>query len=272
MSKSIKCKSCKQEISKGTSYCPHCGKKQSNFFMRHKVITIIGILIIIGIFSHYNKNSNNKTANVQTKTSTTTVTSSQNKTVSNSKPTKSNTPVPTIKARQVIGTATNLGAGTFTVGTDIKAGLYDVTPTDGSGNLIITNKDKTLNTNEVLGNLDDIGVSKVRVKISDGDTIKLESINNTHFEPVTNPFVTTYQLTTLYAGRWIVGEDIAIGKYNVTTIKGSGNFIIYDSLGIPETNEILGGDYGVSNVTVTLKEGDIINLASLNQVNFTPMN
>lgn len=96
MSKSIKCKSCKQEISKGTSYCPHCGKKQSNFFMRHKVITIIGILIIIGIFSHYNK------------------------------------------TRQVIGTATNLGAGTFTVGTDIKAGLYDVTPTDGSGNLIIT--------------------------------------------------------------------------------------------------------------------------------------
>ncbi|AXV63765.1 DUF4352 domain-containing protein, partial [Bacillus subtilis] len=35
------CKACGQEIAKGVKKCPNCGKDQRNFFMRHKIITII---------------------------------------------------------------------------------------------------------------------------------------------------------------------------------------------------------------------------------------
>ena len=40
----VNCKACDKEIAKGVKKCPHCGKDQRNFFMRHKIIT--GILIL----------------------------------------------------------------------------------------------------------------------------------------------------------------------------------------------------------------------------------
>ena len=41
----VNCKACGKEIAKGVKKCPHCGKDQRNFFMKHKIIT--GILVII---------------------------------------------------------------------------------------------------------------------------------------------------------------------------------------------------------------------------------
>lgn len=43
----IKCPSCKEAIQLGAKKCKHCGADLRNWFVRHKVIT--GILIIIGI-------------------------------------------------------------------------------------------------------------------------------------------------------------------------------------------------------------------------------
>ncbi len=43
-----KCKACGGDIAKGVKKCPHCGKDQCNFFMRHKIITGFLILIILG--------------------------------------------------------------------------------------------------------------------------------------------------------------------------------------------------------------------------------
>lgn len=48
MSKMISCKACGKEIAKGVNKCVHCGKDQRNFFMKHKIITIILALAIIG--------------------------------------------------------------------------------------------------------------------------------------------------------------------------------------------------------------------------------
>jgi hypothetical protein len=78
------------------------------------------------------------------------------------------TPVtpPPVPTRQVSGTATTLGAGTFSGGTDVAPGLYDVTPGAGqSGNFFVQGTDTY---NEILGTAQSMGVPKVRVQISAG--------------------------------------------------------------------------------------------------------
>lgn len=45
----VNCKACGKEIAKGVKKCPHCGKDQRNFFMHHKIITGIGIIIILAV-------------------------------------------------------------------------------------------------------------------------------------------------------------------------------------------------------------------------------
>ena len=60
MSKMVKCKVCGKEISKGAK-CPNCGKYSRCFFSRHKVLTVIGGLVIIAALgSITGGNSNNK--------------------------------------------------------------------------------------------------------------------------------------------------------------------------------------------------------------------
>lgn len=49
MAKMTNCKACGKEIASGAKICPHCGKDQRNFFMKHKIITGILVLIILGI-------------------------------------------------------------------------------------------------------------------------------------------------------------------------------------------------------------------------------
>ena len=51
MSDLIKCKACNQEIAKGVDKCIHCGKDQRNFFKKHKIITGILVLFLIGIIN-----------------------------------------------------------------------------------------------------------------------------------------------------------------------------------------------------------------------------
>ena len=60
MSKMVKCKVCGNEISKGAK-CPNCGKDSRCFISRHKVLTVIGGLVIIAALgSITGGNSNNK--------------------------------------------------------------------------------------------------------------------------------------------------------------------------------------------------------------------
>lgn len=48
MSKMINCKACGKEIAKGVKTCVHCGKDQRNFFMKHKILTAILVIVILG--------------------------------------------------------------------------------------------------------------------------------------------------------------------------------------------------------------------------------
>ena len=43
----VACKACEKEIAKGVKKCPNCGKDQRNWFMRHKILSFIGAIIII---------------------------------------------------------------------------------------------------------------------------------------------------------------------------------------------------------------------------------
>ncbi|TJX14982.1 hypothetical protein E9840_04570 [Tissierella creatinini] len=42
------CKACGKEIAKGVKKCVHCGKDQRSFFKKHKILTGILVLVIIG--------------------------------------------------------------------------------------------------------------------------------------------------------------------------------------------------------------------------------
>lgn len=81
MSKMTNCKACGKEIAKGVNKCVHCGKDQRNFFMKHKIITIILALAIlggIGSATGGNKNQGTKVAE-STSTSSKPATSTESK-------------------------------------------------------------------------------------------------------------------------------------------------------------------------------------------------
>lgn len=71
------CKACGKEIAKGVKKCPHCGKDQRNFFMQHKILTGILVLVVIGMIGSLGNNSSSSkststTASNAAKTETTT--------------------------------------------------------------------------------------------------------------------------------------------------------------------------------------------------------
>lgn len=69
MSEMIKCKACGKEIAKGVKKCVHCGKDQRNFFMKHKILTAIVVIVILGaIAAAGGKKDSTNTAATKTET------------------------------------------------------------------------------------------------------------------------------------------------------------------------------------------------------------
>ena len=52
MSQLVSCKACGKEIAKGVKKCPNCGKDQRNWFMRHKILSFIGAIIVFAIIGN----------------------------------------------------------------------------------------------------------------------------------------------------------------------------------------------------------------------------
>lgn len=48
MSKLVRCKACGNEVAKGVKKCPNCGKDNRGFMARHKVLSAIAILLVLG--------------------------------------------------------------------------------------------------------------------------------------------------------------------------------------------------------------------------------
>lgn len=53
-----KCKECGAEVS-SKGICPKCGKDQRNFFVKHKVVTFILVIVIVGVIAGMGGSSNN---------------------------------------------------------------------------------------------------------------------------------------------------------------------------------------------------------------------
>ena len=62
MSKLVACKACEKEIAKGVKKCPSCGKDQRNWFMRHKILSFIGIIVALVIIGGALGGENEETA------------------------------------------------------------------------------------------------------------------------------------------------------------------------------------------------------------------
>ena len=192
-----------------------------------------------------------------------------------------------IIVRKVTGKVVDLGAGTFNVGTDIKAGTYDLTPNIGQEGSITVTPPQTASdislgcSQDMLGfadatNSDNMGISKMRLKLDKGDVIDINGVSKTHFEPVTTPFVSKIPKTiSLYAGRFVTGEDIAPGRYTIVAAKGFGSVYIYDN-NIQSQQNISDqkGSYASNDpksATITLKNGNPIFITGIEQVVFNPI-
>ena len=71
MSKLVSCKSCGKEVIKGAK-CPRCGKDQMNFFQKHKILTGIAVIVVIGVIgSATNKGGTTTTVGNSSSTATT---------------------------------------------------------------------------------------------------------------------------------------------------------------------------------------------------------
>ncbi len=157
-----------------------------------------------------------------------------------------------------------LFAGEFVVGEDVVPGRYEITSLKGTGNFVVYDGEMPV-VNEILTDnaSNQIGITKLEVDLSEGNTIQISGINKVLFKPAEIKLK-----TTLPSGNHLVGRDVPAGSYVVTTAKGSGNFVVYNGE-IPVVNEILGGDLGVEKVKVSLKEGQMIVISGLESVKLT---
>ena len=69
------CKSCGEQVDSSAKACPKCGKDPRNFFMKHKILTFILAIIIIGVIASSGstnttstEGNNNTGRNTQTST------------------------------------------------------------------------------------------------------------------------------------------------------------------------------------------------------------
>lgn len=151
--------------------------------------------------------------------------------------------------------------GTYTVGKDIKEGIYLVT-FKGTGNFIVNTESGSMFSNEIAD--PDSGITKYKATFLKGSKIQLSGIK-AKFTPYTvdlksNEF-------TIHAGYWIAGHDFLTGRYEITTsTKGSGNFIVYSKNGSVKANEIL--DENNAKIMVDLDQNDIVMISGLNEVKF----
>ncbi|MDN7244657.1 hypothetical protein [Planococcus shenhongbingii] len=75
---------------------------------------------------------------------------------------------------------------------------------------------------------------------------------------------------SLYSGQYIVGRDIAEGRYQATNIGDGSNFVVYSSSGDLKVNTILGGgNVGYGDYIFFAVEGDLIETSA--QVKLIPV-
>lgn len=272
-------------------------KTQKSWFLRHKLLSGLGaIVVLVIVIAALGTGGGGTAANTAGNTSAAASTQTTNGAPSTDpssqavksppspqtkptspqiQPTRKTDPPPQTKPSAVANTRDNasaklttLGTGTFTVGPDVPVGRYAITAKAGeSGNLSASSSDNPLAINAILGDAGGLGVPSVTSTLTKGETLTISGLSAVAFTPAP-----TKLRTSLSTGDWVVGLDIAAGRYVAKPAQGgSGNFTVYDKDGLPTTNEVLGvaSGMGVPDVTVSLSDGDQIGISGLSGVTFT---
>ena len=209
-------------------------EKKKNWFVQHKVLTVVIVLVIIGAAGSGGKiSTSEKTTDVTNKTTT-------NKVVTE-------TPKEDLSK---VATEYTLSAGYYTAGIDLPAGKCNIVAVSGTGNLSSSNM-YSGGINEMFG-IDDSDLytdsfnglkfpAKTELSVGGDLVIKLT------FTAVESNFSgRTYDESaaqTLTDGNYTAGTDFPAGIYKIVAVSGRGNLSssnIYDG-GI---NEMFGVDDG----------------------------
>lgn len=227
MGKMTNCKACGKEIANGAKKCPHCGKDQRNFFMKHKIITILLAVILIGaISSAMGKDKDGKTPSTNT-TDEAKVTQAikeegkeegKEEVKEEAKPTAKSTVEPTTAPE-----ITKYSDGKYLVGKDIQSGLYKVTLTDSILKMGYVERAKDINMefDSIIANI--VLTGNGYVEILDSDVaVKLQGVE---IEPIDIKSLKPDIKEEATDGIYLIGYDLSAGTYKVEvtdTITGMG--------------------------------------------------
>lgn len=196
------CKECKQEISSSAKQCPNCGKDQRNWFMRHKFLTVLSAIVVIGIISAIN--GGNKTTVPQTPPGNT----APNDTAANDATPDDTAPDDVTKTE-----TTKYSDGKYLVGKDIESGLYKVTLTDNIMKMGYVERAKDINmeVNSIIANIILTGNGYVEILPTDV-AVKLQGVE---IEPIKIEDIKPDLKAEVSDGIYLVGYDISPGTYKV---------------------------------------------------------
>ncbi|MFT5874603.1 MAG: hypothetical protein ACI8WT_003573 [Clostridium sp.] len=195
MSKMVNCKACGKEIAKGVNKCINCGKDQRNFFMKHKLITfILALFVLGGIGSAMGGDKGSETTAPVIATAVTPVTK-----VAETKPEE-----PKVKT---------FSDGKYLVNKDIESGLYKVTLTDTIMKMGYVERAKDLNMelDSILANILLTGDGYVEILKTDV-AVKLQGVT---IEPIILKNLKPAIKKEASDGIYLIGYDLAVGTYKV---------------------------------------------------------
>lgn len=228
------CKSCSQELDKSAKICPKCGKDQRNFFKKHKILTGILVLFILGSLGSGAGNETTPTKEVSNNVSAE-ASNEQSK-------------------EEVEDTTFKLGPGSYKVGTDLKEGLY-LAISEGGFSYLEVAKDSTGEFDSIISN-DNFSTNRY-IYLSDGQYLKLQRAQLV--KPEENQ-LDMDNASNLKDGMYKVGLDIDAGEYKVKATGGSGYVeVCKDATGT--FNSIVSNDNFEGEKYITVKEGQYLKLS-----------
>ncbi len=288
----VRCKECNQEIAKGVKKCPHCGKDQRNFFMKHKILTAVLAIILIAIIgtalggddaSNTNEKNTNLTDNTKDKDTNTT---NKDANQDNSKDIVTDAPTVTQAPEDDftdVVTEYTLTSGYYTAGIDLPSGKCNLEAVEGKGNVSSSNIFDG-GINEMFGVDDGEGYytesfnglkmdENVVLSISGGVTVKL--VYTKVSGRYTGREFDEANKIELTNGNYVAGDDFPEGIYNMKATSGNGNVSSSNILdgGI---NEMVGVDdssgfYIQTFQNLLLDENVELNISGGVTIELTPM-
>jgi len=158
------------------------------------------------------------------------------------------------------GEETTLESGTHEVGEDIPEGRYVITADTGIGHIFINNDEDTTVLSTTLNGeeeAEDYGSGKVIAFLEEGQSIEIDGLENVNFSPHE-----TGEVSELFTGMWVAGEDFPAGVYEITAEDGSqfGTLETYTHPDRIKARYSLGdSEYGgMSSFVTSFEEGDIV--------------